>query len=235
MFGIHTAFDDANFLSEVVARSKTPNGVFGIKMMWPHMEELKARKQLSPDWREATDFIANLKYIYITRADDLAQAISFLMATRTHVWQRIATSEECVGPRALWASTALQVARQMSSTPPVVTDNQEMTKWTFEQIEAELAHAHTRRAVVDEIARWRDYIRAHNANWQNLFAREHLQPLRVTYEQLMADPRRAMADIKAFLQLEECELPDYSPRLLPLRDQRNSALTAAYHAEFPTS
>src|SRR4051812_7686283 len=57
----------------------TPNGVFGSKLMWGHLEDLLAR--LGPDTLE--DRLGRLDYVHVTREDKVAQAVSLWRAVQT--------------------------------------------------------------------------------------------------------------------------------------------------------
>ena len=41
-FSLETTFDDPGYFAEIVARSRTPNGVFGVKLMWPEIDALRS-------------------------------------------------------------------------------------------------------------------------------------------------------------------------------------------------
>jgi trehalose 2-sulfotransferase len=70
------AFED--YLDALLARKTSPNGVFGLKLLYGQLRELAGR--------ELGDVFPNPRFIYITRRDHLRQAVSFARATQTEQW-----------------------------------------------------------------------------------------------------------------------------------------------------
>lgn len=68
-----------NYLRELAMHRTSPNGIFGIKILWSQME----RWLPSPTLRA---MVANGKLIWLRRRDTLGQAISLLVAQQTQVW-----------------------------------------------------------------------------------------------------------------------------------------------------
>jgi LPS sulfotransferase NodH len=67
----------------------TPNGVFGAKLMWGTLDEVVAK--LAPDTTGADLAVLEsafgaLRFVYLHRADVLAQAVSWLRAEQTQTW-----------------------------------------------------------------------------------------------------------------------------------------------------
>lgn len=65
-------------LSTLMRRRTSPNGLFGVKMHWPHLTEF-VRMGLESRMRDA-------KFVYLTRDDLLGQAISRTLAIQTGRW-----------------------------------------------------------------------------------------------------------------------------------------------------
>ena len=67
-------------LAEALERGRTPNGVWGSKMMWAYLEDFLAHgdpeRQLGP-----------LRWVHVERDDTLAQAISLWRAVQTAQWR----------------------------------------------------------------------------------------------------------------------------------------------------
>src|SRR5438093_9935154 len=42
MFGVQATFESPGYFEELLSKASTPNGVFGVKMMWPQMQQLLA-------------------------------------------------------------------------------------------------------------------------------------------------------------------------------------------------
>jgi trehalose 2-sulfotransferase len=74
-----TAFDwDA-----VLRAGTTPNGVFAAKVMWGHLDDLWARL----GGRSLDDVLPRLRYVRVSRADRVAQAVSLWIAIQTQHWR----------------------------------------------------------------------------------------------------------------------------------------------------
>lgn len=86
------AATDRAYVTAAVRETSTPNGVFGMKTMWPYMEYFAGMvRALSADTdRPAptllTSVFPNLHHIWITRRDKVRQAISHFRALETGVW-----------------------------------------------------------------------------------------------------------------------------------------------------
>ncbi|MFI5490022.1 Stf0 family sulfotransferase [Micromonospora echinaurantiaca] len=84
--------DYADYLRAALAEGRTGNGVFGAKLMWGTVDELVARlATVHPDL--AGDDTALLgrafgrtRFVFLRRADVLAQAVSWLRAEQTGTW-----------------------------------------------------------------------------------------------------------------------------------------------------
>ena len=91
-FGVTAATD---YLERVVAETATPNGVFGTKVMLdedmaPTFDALRERLG-KPDLSDAEAVartFPNLDFVYLTRRDKVAQAVSYCRAQQSGVWRR---------------------------------------------------------------------------------------------------------------------------------------------------
>lgn len=83
------------YLERVVTETATPNGVFGTKVMLdrdtaPAFDALRESVG-EPDLGDAEatrKAFPNLKFVYLTRRDKVAQAVSFCRARQSGVWRR---------------------------------------------------------------------------------------------------------------------------------------------------
>lgn len=92
-----SAKDDERYLDRVVAAATTPNGVFGAKVHWEHFLNLVANVErgLSSAERGVAASACErlqacfpgLRYIWLTRANKVARAISHYRAKKTGRWQ----------------------------------------------------------------------------------------------------------------------------------------------------
>ena len=71
--------DLRQYVRSMVRSTATPNGVFGTKV---------SAGQLACLWREriVPDLLPDPRYVYVTRRDQVAQAVSFLIAAQTQRW-----------------------------------------------------------------------------------------------------------------------------------------------------
>lgn len=67
------------YLEALMARKTSPNGVFGIKVHWPQLEEAFAGE-------DRCEVFPELRFVYITRGDRLRQAVSYARALQTGRW-----------------------------------------------------------------------------------------------------------------------------------------------------
>jgi LPS sulfotransferase NodH len=86
------ASSPVEYVRAAIEAGTTPNGVFGAKLMWPHMGDLLAKVSfISGDrWQSAAGqlecVLPNLRFIWIWREDTVAQAVSFSRAIQTDEW-----------------------------------------------------------------------------------------------------------------------------------------------------
>lgn len=85
-------FGYGDFVRAAVVAGRTPNGVFGAKVMWGTLEEIVAKlAAVDPD-RAATDVelldraFGRTRFVFLRREDTVAQAVSWLRAEQTNQW-----------------------------------------------------------------------------------------------------------------------------------------------------
>jgi LPS sulfotransferase NodH len=88
--------DDDHYLDRVIAAASTPNGVFGAKAHWDHFMTLVAKAERLahaqaggvpagvPDLLRI--FLPDLSYIWLSRKNEVARAISHYRAKKTDRW-----------------------------------------------------------------------------------------------------------------------------------------------------
>jgi LPS sulfotransferase NodH len=67
----------------VLRAGTTPNGVFGAKVMWSHLADLGPRL----GGRALEDVLPGVRYVRVSRADRVAQAVSLWIAIQTQHWR----------------------------------------------------------------------------------------------------------------------------------------------------
>jgi len=84
----------AEYLSRAIAQCTTPNGVFGVKMMWGYFDHFLHTVHQMPDYKKRKmpvhsmlqAIFPNLHYIWIKRRDTVRQAVSQAKAIQTKQW-----------------------------------------------------------------------------------------------------------------------------------------------------
>jgi trehalose 2-sulfotransferase len=85
-----TSWDD--YLDRVLERATTPNGVLGTKAMWGYLGELLFRLRIRTREYEARDLAVleaifpRPRFVWITREDTVAQAVSWAKAIQSGRW-----------------------------------------------------------------------------------------------------------------------------------------------------
>jgi trehalose 2-sulfotransferase len=72
-----------------LAAGTTPNGVFGAKLMWGYFGDVLARLGTTPDGpavERLTERFGPIRWVHVTRADKVAQAVSLWRAVQTRAW-----------------------------------------------------------------------------------------------------------------------------------------------------
>jgi trehalose 2-sulfotransferase len=81
------------YLRDVRQKGTTPNGIFGVKLMWTYLDDLLPRLAEVADIPDAdplsvlTATFPNLHYVWLTRRDKVRQGISWYRALKSNVWR----------------------------------------------------------------------------------------------------------------------------------------------------
>jgi LPS sulfotransferase NodH len=86
----------------VLRAGTTPNGVFGAKVMYGHLEDLWPRL----GGRPLEDVLPGLRYVRVSRADPVAQAVSLWIAIQTQHWRDEGANAETREP--IYSFTAIR-------------------------------------------------------------------------------------------------------------------------------
>jgi LPS sulfotransferase NodH len=86
--------NNAEYVDKVIARGTTPNGVFGLKLMWFQVPDLIERFRAAghhlPPSADFDDYLhrrfGTVTYLWLRRRDTVAQAISWYRAAQSNVW-----------------------------------------------------------------------------------------------------------------------------------------------------
>ena len=88
-----SASDSASFLKAAQKAGTSPNGVFGFRIMWENVADLLAElANLHPGLQGPALLAAafgRCRFVFLHRRDDVAQAVSRLIAEQTRHWHTI--------------------------------------------------------------------------------------------------------------------------------------------------
>ena len=82
----------SDYLKKLLACRTTKNGMFGVKVQFDDFEEMLRQ------FPEVLDRLSPVNYIYIERADKVAQAVSMAKAMQTGVWASTGGRQRSVSP-----------------------------------------------------------------------------------------------------------------------------------------
>ncbi len=171
----------ADYLARTIEHCTTPNGVFGVKMMWGYFDHFLRAVSQMPDYTKRKlpartmlhSIFPNLHYIWIRRRDTLRQAVSQAKAMQTNQWVIRGEHTGIVG-----AGLAPALARPAVHKPA----------FSFMQI--------------DFLAQ---EIESHNAAWQRFFAHNGIHPLVIVYEDFVARYQETVREALGRLGLPDAQ------------------------------
>jgi len=85
------------YVEQIRRAGTTPNGIFGIKLMWSYFGEVVGRLVTLPEAPEGSPpeileaVFPQMRYVWLTRRDKVRQAISWFRAVRTERWRSMET------------------------------------------------------------------------------------------------------------------------------------------------
>lgn len=156
-------------------------GVFGTKVDWLQFAHLYYFGAFDHLFRDA-------QFVYLTREDVLAQAVSRYVASETGYYHSVNTQFE---------------ATRADEVP-----------FDFEKLNRHVEH------LIDM-----------QGAWERFFVNEGVRPLRLTYEELEADPADATRRIASFVGARLAEPPALESAYARVRNERHERLTALALAE----
>lgn len=143
------------YLADCIARSRTPNGMAAIKVMWREVDVVCCHLGVSS--AGFAGFVsADTRYVLLTRDDELGQAVSFAKANHSQCWN--------AGEQAAFRG-----------------------RYVFDH------------RAIDAAAR---FLAEQRVGWSGFFATTGIEPLRVRFEALVAEPAATVASIARFVGIE---------------------------------
>ncbi len=91
--------DPAAYVDRLLSERASPNGVFGAKVSWRHLLHFERACRILLRYRDTplpdilSQLFPDLRYVRMTRCDNVRQAISFWKAYQTGAWGRRAGEE----------------------------------------------------------------------------------------------------------------------------------------------
>jgi LPS sulfotransferase NodH len=92
--GRPSAESPASWRARIVRAGGTPNGVWGGKLMWGHVADLVARARALDGMAADADLqavlrelLGDVRFVFVTRADKVSQAVSLWRAVQTRHWR----------------------------------------------------------------------------------------------------------------------------------------------------
>jgi LPS sulfotransferase NodH len=195
---------DDDYLRKVFEEGTTPNGVFGVKIMWGYFKLVVKRLRALPQYRglrppELLDTVfPGLRYIHIVRADKVRQAVSLAKATQSGIWSD-------VDPRGFEERVKLLNYKMDSNMMDRIARHKQKRK--------ELAG---RKLEYDfyKINRHYRLLLKHEEAWEDYFKRFSISPFRVVYEDFSESYEETAVDILKYLDVPLPEKLTFTGRAL---------------------
>lgn len=194
----------AEYLARTIDHCTTPNGVFGVKMMWGYCDHfLRAVSHIPDHTRRKMPIhtrlqaiFPNLHYIWIKRRDTLRQAISQAKALQTNQWVVRTDHAGIVGAGLAPALESPLAAGIVGAglAPALNPPTAQRPAFSFLQIDF----------LVREIE-------LHNAAWQRYFTQNGIQPLVIVYEDFVAHYEETLRETLQHLALPGADRLPISP------------------------
>lgn len=180
------------FLHWAVEQGRTPNGVFGAKLMWGYFGDFVSLLREIPAYREVPiqellpEVFPQLRYVRVVRANKVRQAVSLWKAVQTATWRAEDEERETVDE----ADTSNGLGPRL--------------KFHFRAIEHLL-----------------DQVLAHEACWDAFFEHCGVQPRVVVYEDFVDSYEETTMDVLRYIGVEPPESLGFERRMQPQTDDLN--------------
>lgn len=111
----------AGYLSDAVAKRQTPNGVFGSKVMWKHLEHFRASLLADPAWATGgpsdpwallQTVLPQPRCLWMRRRNTVRQAISLVKAKQTNIYNTMQLGEKAPAADPVYDFAAIDKERR---------------------------------------------------------------------------------------------------------------------------
>ena len=173
------------YISKLLREGTTPNGVFGVKIMWNYLDTVIENLRTFPEYRELSApevfeaVFPNLSYIHITRKDKIRQAVSMAKAMQSNRWIEL---EQWV----------------LDERPPFFEKHIDWVEFNRKNVrETRLEYD------FNQIARFYEVFREQDEAWETYFKESNINPFMVTYESFVDGYETTALEILEFLKIEK--------------------------------
>jgi trehalose 2-sulfotransferase len=191
---------EAEFASNIIAATTTPNGVFGTKLHWTTLLDMHRalRASFAPRVTEPQDRSLNellrlrfseVRYIWLRRRNKVAQGISHFRAYRSGVWE--SPQGQPLGP------TGTQASVEFDS------------------------------GLIDHCI---NSAQKYDREWEAYFRRRGIVPMQLFYEDFINAYDQNLRTVLAFLDIPHIDLPNAVPQLERLADATSLRWERRYRA-----
>jgi LPS sulfotransferase NodH len=201
------------YLRKIVELGCTPNGVFGVKIMWSYLDLVIAKlRSLAAVRNWAAPHVLptlwpNLKYIHIIRRDKMRQAVSLAKAVQSGMWVDLDPAMPSATTRQLKRVFAGPATRPESTTSDSVAREPSPTR----------VAPHALRYDFRQLMALYRTLQGQDNAWQAHFRAADVEPLHVFYEDLIVDHRRVATTVAGFLGIDGAAQVTLAP--IPMRRQ----------------
>jgi LPS sulfotransferase NodH len=161
----------ADYVARVMKEGTTSNGVFGMKIMWGHVDDFVDKLRAIPGYKSLpvpellSTIFPHLHYIFMIRSDKVRQAISLEKAIQTNIWG-VMNEISPVSKPSIGSQPNILGHHPLAWLYPSPSEAE--LHFDFAYIQARLRH-----------------IESEEAAWEHYFAENGIAPFRVVYEELV--------------------------------------------------
>jgi LPS sulfotransferase NodH len=203
-----TAYD--RYLDWAMEQGRTPNGVFGAKLMWNYLGDFVSLLRNVPEYRDLPlaellpAVFPNLTFVRVVRANKVRQAVSLWKAIQTATWRQDNPPQE----------NPIATLPEDGENPPYksfLDEHLPALRFDFNAI------SHLLGAILRDEARWDAF-----------FEHVRIRPVLVLYENFAADHEAATLSVLEQLSLAPPEQFSFEPRMRSQSDGLNDDWARRY-------
>jgi LPS sulfotransferase NodH len=189
----------AQYVARVTEEGATPNGVFGVKIMWTYLDlvidRMRTGGRAQRPWEVLPAAWPGLRYIHMARRDKVGQAVSMAKAMQSGKWVDVdwsAPSDMALALKRVFAGT---LAAKLD--PDLGGSRTQPRPLTYD---------------FDQLAGLYQMLCRDEEAWNGYFRAAGVEPFRVVYEDFVGSYRQTALDIAGYLGVEGVEDLAFAPR-----------------------